>query len=203
MSNNMGLTAIFGGTFNPPHIGHYQMLKALENRPEIEEIWLMPDKIPPHKVCDFLADDKDRIEMCRIIADDFKKVKLCLAEFEREGKSYTYDTVTEFRKKYPQREFTFVCGGDMLVSFEEWYRYEELMKMISFTVFRRTDTDNAEFDRKAAELSEMGMKITVMSEIITSVSSTYIRNNIDNSRELLPEKIYNYIKDGGIYGGGK
>lgn len=199
----MGLTAIFGGTFNPPHIGHYQMLKALENRPEIEEIWLMPDKIPPHKVCDFLADDKDRIEMCRIIADDFKKVKLCLAEFEREGKSYTYDTVTEFRKKYPQREFTFVCGGDMLVSFEEWYRYEELMKMISFTVFRRTDTDNAEFDRKAAELSEMGMKITVMSEIITSVSSTYIRNNIDNSRELLPEKIYNYIKDGGIYGGGK
>lgn len=199
----MGLTAIFGGTFNPPHIGHYQMLKALDNRPEIEEIWLMPDKIPPHKVCDFLADDRDRIEMCRIIADDFKKVRLCLAEFEREGKSYTYDTVTEFRKRYPQREFTFVCGGDMLISFKEWYRYEELMKMISFTVFRRTDTDNAEFDRKAEELSEMGMKITVMSEIITSVSSTYIRNNAEKSRELLPEKIYDYIKDGGIYGGGK
>ena len=199
----MGLTAIFGGTFNPPHIGHYQMLKALDNRPEIEEIWLMPDKIPPHKVCNFLANDSDRIEMCRIIADDFKKVRLCLAEFEREGKSYTYDTVTEFRKSYPQREFTFVCGGDMLISFKEWYRYEELMKMISFTVFRRTDTDNAEFDRKAEELSEMGMKITVMGEIITSVSSTYIRNNTEKSRELLPEKIYDYIKDGGIYGGGK
>ncbi len=203
MLNNMGLTAIFGGTFNPPHIGHYQMLKALDNRPEIEEIWLMPDKIPPHKVCDFLADDSDRIEMCRIIAYDFKKVRLCLAEFEREGKSYTYDTVTEFQKRYPQREFTFVCGGDMLISFKEWYRYEELMKMISFTVFRRTDTDNSEFDRKAEELSEMGMKITVMSEIITSVSSTYIRNNTEKSRELLPEKIYDYIKDGGIYGGGK
>ncbi|MGN0494241.1 MAG: nicotinate (nicotinamide) nucleotide adenylyltransferase [Acutalibacteraceae bacterium] len=199
----MGLTAIFGGTFNPPHIGHYQMLAALENRPEIEEIRLMPDKIPPHKVCDFLADDKDRIEMCRLIADDFTKARLCLTEFEREGKSYTYDTVTEFRKKYPQREFTFVCGGDMLISFKEWYRYKELMKMISFTVFRRTDTDNAEFDRKAAELSAMGMKITVMSETITAVSSTYIRNNIEKSRELLPEKIYNYIKDGGIYGGGK
>ena len=199
----MGLTAIFGGTFNPPHIGHYQMLKALDNRPEIEEIRLMPDRIPPHKVCDFLADDKDRIEMCRLIADDFTKARLCLTEFEREGKSYTYDTVTEFRKKYPQREFTFVCGGDMLISFKDWYRYKELMKLISFTVFRRTDTDNAEFDRKAAELSAMGMKITVMSETITAVSSTYIRNNIEKSRELLPEKIYNYIKDGGIYGGGK
>ena len=199
----MGYTAIFGGTFNPPHIGHYEMLAALEKCPQIEEIWVMPDKIPPHKVCDFLADDRDRIEMCRIIADDFKKVRLCLAEFEREGKSYTYDTVTEFLKKYPQREFTFVCGGDMLISFKEWYRYEELMKMRPFTVFRGTDTDNAEFDLKAAEFSEMEMEITVMSEVITAVSSSYIRNNFEKSRDLVPEKIYNYIKDRGIYCGGK
>ena len=120
----MGYTAIFGGTFNPPHIGHYEMLSALEKCPEIEEIWLMPDRIPPHKVCDFLADDSDRIEMCRIIAKDFKKARLCLAEFEREGKSYTYDTVTEFLKKYPDKKFTFVCGGDMLISFDKWYRYK-------------------------------------------------------------------------------
>lgn len=199
----MGYTAIFGGTFNPPHIGHYEMLSALENRPEIEEIWLMPDRVPPHKVCDFLADDDDRIEMCRIIAADFKKARLCLAEFEREGKSYTYDTVTEFLKKYPPKKFTFICGGDMLVSFDKWYRYEELMKMLPFTVFRRTDTDNAEFDRKAAELSAKGMEITVMSEVITAVSSTYIRNNFEKSRDLVPENIYNYIKDRGIYCGGK
>lgn len=199
----MGYTAIFGGTFNPPHIGHYEMLSALEKRPEIEEIWLMPDRIPPHKVCDFLADDSDRIEMCRIIAKDFKKARLCLAEFEREGKSYTYDTVTEFLKKYPDKKFIFVCGGDMLISFDKWYRYEELMKMLPFTVFRRTDTDNAEFDLKAAEFSEMGMEITVMSEVITAVSSSYIRNNFEKSRDLVPEKIYNYIKDRGIYCGGK
>lgn len=199
----MGITAIFGGTFNPPHIGHLEMLAALNSREDIEEIWLMPDRIPPHKVCDFLADDSDRIEMCRIIAEGFPKVRLCLAEFEREGKSYTFDTVTDFLKKYPEREFTFVCGGDMLISFDKWHRYKELMKMVSFTVFRRTDTDNTEFDRKAAEFSDMGMKITVMSEIITAVSSTYIRNNFAKSRELLPEKIYDYIKNGGIYGGGK
>lgn len=199
----MVYTAIFGGTFNPPHIGHYEMLSALEKSPRIDEIWLMPDKIPPHKVCDFLACDKDRIEMCRIVAEDFKKARLCLAEFEREGKSYTFDTVTEFRNKYPDKKFTFVCGGDMLISFDKWYRYEELMKLLPFTVFRRTDTDNAEFDLKAAELSAMGMGITVMSEIITAVSSSYIRNNFEKSRDLLPEKIYNYILDRGIYCGGK
>lgn len=199
----MGYTAIFGGTFNPPHIGHCEMLSALEKCPQIEEIWLMPDKIPPHKVCDFLASDKDRIEMCRLLAADFSKVKLCLAEFEREGKSYTFDTVTEFRNKYPDKKFTFVCGGDMLVSFDKWYRYEELMKMLPFTVFRRTDTDNAEFDRMAERLSLEGMKITVMSEVITAVSSSYIRNNLEKSRDLLPEKIYNYIENRGIYCGGK
>ncbi len=199
----MGYTAIFGGTFNPPHIGHYQMLSALEESPDIEEIWLMPDRIPPHKVCDFLACDEDRIEMCRLLASDFPKTRLCLAEFEREGKSYTYYTVTEFLKKYPQKDFTFVCGGDMLISFDKWYRYEELLKMLPFTVFRRTDTDNAEFDRKAEDFSAMGMKITVMSEVITAVSSSFVRNNFDKARDLVPEKVYKYIKAGGIYGAGK
>ena len=199
----MGYTAIFGGTFNPLHIGHYEMLSALEKDNRIEEIWLMPDRIPPHKVCDFLAEDRDRIEMCRIVAEDFKKTRLCLAEFERQGKSYTYDTVTEFREKYPKKNFTFVCGGDMLISFDKWYRYEELMRLIPFTVFRRTDTDNAEFDRMAQKLSSQGMEITVMDEVITAVSSSYIRNNFENSRDLLPEKIYNYILDRGIYCDGK
>ena len=199
----MGYTAIFGGTFNPLHIGHYEMLSALEKDNRIEEIWLMPDRIPPHKVCDFLAEDKDRIEMCRIVAEDFKKARLCLAEFERQGKSYTYVTVTEFREKYPQKNFTFVCGGDMLISFDKWYRYEELMKLIPFTVFRRTDTDNAQFDRMAQKLSSQGMEITVMGEVITAVSSSYIRNNFEKSRDLLPEKIYNYILDRGIYCGRK
>ena len=199
----MGYTAIFGGTFNPLHIGHYEMLSALEKDNQIDEIWLMPDRIPPHKVCDFLAHDKDRIEMCRIAAEDFKKTQLCLAEFERQGKSYTYDTVTEFLKKYPDKTFTFVCGGDMLITFDKWYRYEELMKLLPFTVFRRTDTDSAEFDRMLDKLTAKGMKITVMSEVITAVSSSYIRNNLDKSRALQKKKIYNYILDRGIYCGGK
>ena len=75
--------------------------------------------------------------------------------------------------------------------------------MLPFTVFRRTDTDNAEFDRMAERLSLQGMEITVMSEVITAVSSSYIRNNFEKSRDLVPEKIYNYIKDRGIYCGGK
>ena len=197
----MGITAIFGGTFNPPHIGHYEMLRSLENNPDIEEIMLLPDRIPPHKVCDFLASDSDRINMCRLLSADFKKAALCLIEFEREGKSYSIDTVRLLKRKYPQKSFAFVCGGDMLISFDKWYKYEELLKAVPFTVFRRTETDKDGFDSAVLKYGEMGMKITVCDDDVPAVSSSYIRNNIEKSRDLLPERVYEYIVDGRIYGG--
>ncbi len=193
----MGYVAIFGGTFNPFHIGHYEMLEALQNDQSIDEIWVMPDRIPPHKECDFLASDDDRIEMCRIASKDFNKAKLCLVEFEREGKSYTYDTVVYLKKKYPQNKFLFVCGADMLVYFDKWYKFEELMKLLPFTVFKRTSTDNEEFENSVKTFSSMGMEISVKDEIISNVSSTQFRK--ENLREILPENIYNYIKERGIY----
>ena len=112
----MSLTALFGGTFNPLHIGHCEILAALENRPEIGEIWIMPTRIPPHKVFDKVADDSVRIEMFRMAAKHYKKAQVSLIEFERTGKSYTFDTVKLLKQKYPERDFVFVCGGDRIVS---------------------------------------------------------------------------------------
>lgn len=197
----MSLTAIFGGTFNPLHIGHYEILKALQKDSEISEIFLMPDSIPPHKVCDFLADDETRIEMCRIAAKDFSKVELCLIEFEREGKSYSYDTVTELKRRYPDKNFAFVCGGDMLVTFDKWYRYEELGKMVTIIAFRRSDTDNILFDAKVKEFSEMGMNIKVMNGVITSVSSSGIRKEFKTAERLLPKEIFDLLRKRGVYDG--
>ena len=196
----MPFTAIFGGTFNPFHIGHYEMLKALENDDNIEKIFLMPDRIPPHKVCDFMAEDKIRIKMCEIAAEDFSKAELCLIEFEREGKSYSYDTVLELKNRYPDRDFAFVCGGDMLTYFDKWYKYKELMQLVPFIVFKRQDTDAKEFDSCIERFSDMGMKITVKDEVIPAVSSTQIRNSFKLSKALLTEKIYNFLSVGGEYG---
>ncbi len=196
----MGYTAIFGGTFNPFHIGHYEILKALEKSPFIDEIFIMPDKIPPHKVCNFMAEDEVRIKMCEIASKDFSKAKVSLIEFERDGKSYSFDTVTKLKEKYPEKNFAFVCGGDMLASFDKWYKYDELAKLLPFIAFRRTDTCDLLFDSSVKRFSEIGMDIKVMSDIIPSVSSTEIRNNINSCKKLLPENIYNYLKKGGIYG---
>lgn len=195
----MGLTAIFGGTFNPFHIGHYEMIKTVNELDFIDEILLMPDKIPPHKECDFLADDEHRIEMCRIISEDFQKVKLCLIEFEREGKSYTYDTVLELKSKFPDKNFTFICGGDMITTLDKWYKFEELINEISFISFGRSEISQQEFNEKVKSLKDIGADITVIDKKITEVSSTQIRSDIEGNKRLLPEKIYKFIKDKGIY----
>ncbi len=195
----MKFTAIFGGTFNPFHIGHYEMLSALNNDESIEKILLLPDRIPPHKECNYMVEDNVRIEMCKIAAEDFKKAELSLIEFQREGKSYTYDTIIELKKIYPQTNFAFVCGGDMLVYFKKWYKFRELMQLLPFIVFKRTDTDEKEFNDCIAELTDMGMKITVKNEVISSVSSTQIRNDFKNSSHLLPRKIYSFLNERGKY----
>ncbi len=195
----MGFTAIFGGTFNPFHIGHYEMLEALQKDESIEKILIMPDRIPPHKVCDYMADDETRIEMCRIAAKDFSKAEVCLIEFERTGKSYSYDTVVLLKEKYPNENLIFVCGGDMLVYFPKWYKFHELMKLVPFMVFTRSDTDDREFDNCVDSLRKMGMDITVREEIITSISSSEIRENFLSNKGLLPEKIYEFLTNRGEY----
>ena len=195
----MSKIAILGGTFNPFHIGHYEMLSALEDIKEIDKIIILPDKIPPHKKCDFLADDDTRIKMCSLVAEDFEKAVVSTLEFEREGKSYTYDTVKVLKQKYPSDEFFFTIGGDMLVTFDKWYKYEELIKEISFITFRRSDTDNTEFDKCIEKFRKMGMKVTVMQQEISAVSSTEIRNDFYKAKSLLPLKIYEFLTQKGIY----
>lgn len=194
----MSLTAIFGGTFNPFHNGHYEMLSALNRSDDISKILVLPDKIPPHKSVDFLAGDIDRFNMCKIAADDFSKAQVCDIEFKREGKSYTYDTVKLLKELYPKEDFAFVCGGDMLVYFNKWYKYDELIKMLPFIVFVRTSTNNDEFMKCIKGLRKMGMRIILMDDKIPNISSTDFRNS--RFEDLLPEKIYDYIKERGLYG---
>ncbi len=194
------LTAIFGGTFNPFHKGHYEIVESLNNDPDIKKILLMPDRLPPHKTSKYLIDDDTRIKMCQIAADKFSKCELCLIEFERQGKSYTIDTVRLLQEKYPKTEFAFVIGGDMLVYFENWHRYEELLKMLSFIVFKRTATNQVEFNVCINRLRNKGMKIIIKNDLITDVSSTELRENFSQNVSLIPTEIYDFLTERGAYG---
>lgn len=191
----MANIAIFGGTFNPFHIGHYEMLNTICNLSFIDKIFLMPDKIPPHKKFDDIVEDIHRQNMCKIVCDDFSKAELCLIEFERDGKSYTVDTIKQLKNKYPNDNFFFVIGGDMLSTLDTWYNWQELIKLTSFIAFKRRGL--SDFDTAYNRLTNFGAEINVIETEITNVSSTELRKNINE--KLLPKKIYEYIVQKGIY----
>lgn len=187
--------AIFGGTFNPFHIGHYEMLSAVCELDYIDKVFVMPDKIPPHKILDYKIDDLHRQKMCEIVCDDFDKASLCLLEFERDGKSFTMDTINILRDMYPHDRFFVTIGGDMLSTLDTWYNWKELIKLVSFIAFKRRDY--TDFSDAYNRLTKLGADILIVEKEITSVSSTQLRKKLD--KELLPINVYNYIVEKGIY----
>ncbi|MBQ8266844.1 MAG: nicotinate (nicotinamide) nucleotide adenylyltransferase [Clostridia bacterium] len=191
----MANIAIFGGTFNPFHIGHYEMLSSICELDNIDKVLVMPDKIPPHKKCDYIADDIHRQAMCQLACDDFSKAELCLIEFEREGKSYTVDTIKSLKQKYPYDNFFVVIGGDMLSTLDKWYCWQELITLTDFIAFKRQGL--ADFYDAYCRLTGYGANIMIIDSNITNISSTKLRKKID--KNLLPEKVYDYIIEKGIY----
>ncbi|MBO4432437.1 MAG: nicotinate (nicotinamide) nucleotide adenylyltransferase [Clostridia bacterium] len=191
----MGNIAVFGGTFNPFHIGHYEILKTLCESDLFYKVLLIPDRIPPHKKVTYTVSDEDRIEMCRIAAKDFEKAEICLIEFEREGKSYTVDTVKELRSTYPDDKFYITVGADMVKTLDTWYNFKELKKIASFAAFNRGG--DKEFKKDVERMRTLGVDILVFENEITKVSSSELRVNL--KPELLPEKVYEYANKRRIY----
>ena len=171
------------------------MLKSICELSYIDKVFVMPDKTPPHKHFDCIVDDYHRQEMCSIVCKDFDKAEPCFIEFNREGKSYTIDTIKLLKEMYNDDNFYIVIGGDMLSTLDTWYEWQELIKHATFIAFKREGL--ADFDNAYDRLVSSGAKIIALQIPITDVSSTHLRNKID--KDLLPEKVYKYIVQKGIY----
>lgn len=197
--------AIFGGTFNPFHKGHMQMLNAVAELDYVEKILIMPSKIPPHKDADFLADEKHRITMCQIAAENIPKAEVTDVELKREGKSYTIDTLLELSKIYPNYKLAITVGGDMITSFNTWKRYKDVLEIADIIAFKRADIDNDEFYRSVNSLINDGGRITVMKEEIINISSTELRHSICDKpllEKYLSKDIIDYILENDVYNTG-
>ena len=196
---------IFGGTFDPVHLGH---LKALENfikRASPQKTLVIPAGIPPHKN-ESATPVEDRVNMLRAAVRGFPNTKICLYEAEKEGKCYTFDTLTYLHQVYPEAEFVMFVGSDMLLSFDRWFRVEDIAKMTSLAVFSRNGDDLDALKNKIADLKE---KINLKAELFTDepveISSTEIRKAVKRGHALeliLPETEV-YIKAKGLYGAEK
>ncbi len=198
----MGIVAIFGGTFNPIHIGHNEIIKHLNNISDIDKIILIPTKIPPHKNTDFLADAEHRYNMCKIIASNYSNVEVSDIELYREGKSYTIDTVKALESEYKNQKLALTVGGDMLVSFDCWKDYKEILEKCVLITFKRTGVSDIEYYNSIEKLRSSGANILDLNFTITDVSSTKIRSDFSFKLDsnLIDKRVKNYILENNLYG---
>lgn len=191
----------FGGTFNPVHNGHIRLLENASKHFTFDKSIVIPTSIPPHKEVIFSVSDDDRLTMCKLAFDGMAEV----SDYEiRENTiSYTINTIHHFKEIYPDDEFYFLMGSDMLFMFEKWKNYKELISLISIVVASREDDEMSSVEKKKLELEEDGAKIYIIKAEPYVVSSSLIRDKIKSGEKdfscYLPERVVEYILEKKLY----
>ncbi|MFT3951546.1 MAG: nicotinate (nicotinamide) nucleotide adenylyltransferase [Oscillospiraceae bacterium] len=194
---------IFGGTFNPVHRGHVRAVRECAAAAGLDRVIVMPAKLPPHKSAAELAADEHRLAMCGLAFSDTAGVTVSDLELTRGGKSYSVLTVRALAAAYPDARLYFIMGSDMLLSFESWYRWEELLGLCALLCLSRTDEDTQLVRKQAARLSAHGAEIVLCEAAPVVISSTKIREMLANGLDCscyLPEKVVKYIAEHRLYG---
>ena len=198
------MIGLLGGTFNPVHIGHLHEARVARKNLGLSRIIFMPANIPPHKALpEGTPSGDDRLEMLKIALSSLDFAEVSDLELRRGGPSYTADTVEELLGLYPDERIALICGSDMFVSLDTWRRCEYLFATCLVVAFPRGIEDDASMKTKAAEFKERyGADIKVFDEEIIDISSTDLRGMLKRGEgnKLLPEGVYSYIKEKGLYG---
>lgn len=199
----MANIGIFGGTFNPPHLGHKRLAFEAAKAAGLDKIIVIPDAQPPHKDSPFLADGIDRLEMCRRTFCE-SLFEISDIELKREGKSYTVDTLTELKKLFPDDELFLIIGSDMLLCFDKWRRFEDILSMVTLVCLSRESAITSDellcFAKERLGIDEGG--IIISDSLPFEVSSTEIRRMIalkDDASDFLAPGAYRFIKERRIY----
>ena len=182
--------AIIGGTFDPIHIGHLQVISEVAKR--FEKVIVIPTGNPWLKDHTPIASGEQRVAMAQIAVNSLnldEKVQVSAIEVKRPGPSYAIDTVNELTKIYPDCQFTLVLGSDAASNLNKWHRSEELQKLVDLLVVKRAGVDSSSFDEIEIAAPDL--------------SSTQIRDKVANSAdisELVIPTVASFIKEHHLYG---
>lgn len=194
---------IYGGTFDPVHRGHVRLLQCAAEACGLDRTIILPDRIPPHKQSKDLVSGEDRLEMCRRAFADTPRTEVSDWEIRQEGLSYSVLTLEHFHGLYPEDRLWFIMGSDMLTSFHQWYRYEDILKLSGLICMSRYNDDHRELEAAAEGLREKGGEVKLVEAQALEMSSSQIRQLIaegGDCTELLAERVLDYIKEKGLYG---
>lgn len=192
------MIGILGGSFDPPHKGHIRLADMAKEELGLSGLILIPAGTPPHKLLSGGAGGEDRFEMAKLAAGEREWITVSDIEILREGKSYTFDTVSELKRRMPGEKFCFICGTDMLLSLHRWYRSEELLRLTAFAAMAREENQFALLQEAAENLRMKGGEIYLINRDPMEVSSTDFR--LTRDPDLLDAKVYAYIREKGLYG---
>lgn len=193
--------AMFGGSFNPIHNGHIQIVQAVKERFGLDKMLIMVAGDPPHKEIADGVSAQVRYDVAKAALEGMDGIEVCDLEIRRGGKSYTVDTMRILKGMYPQDEVYCMVGADMLLSIHTWYNAEALLKENTFIAVGRPDSGDIE---AAAEWlkKEYGANIMLAGITGPDVSSTMIRNRVEKGEPiegLLPESAIRYIYENCLY----
>lgn len=192
---------IFGGAFNPVHNGHLNIADAFYEDLKLDKMLLIPTANPPHKSGAGLLSGDDRINMLRLAIEN-KPYEISTIEFERNDKSYTYNTLLELRRLYPEADLFLIIGADQIINFEKWYRYSDILDMVTLCASARESEEEKQIIIKSAQRLGIQDRFYMSSRAVLRVSSSEIRDKIKNGSDvskLLPKKVFDYISEKGLY----
>lgn len=194
---------MFGGSFNPIHNGHIQLIRDIIDEIALDKLFVVPSFLPPHKSVKSPVSPEDRIRMCRISVSDILGVEVSDIEIKRGGKSYTYETLQELNRLYPDDTLFLIMGADMFLSIETWKNPEIIFNLATICgVPRKGIGGRQELLDKEPFLQLLGADTKVLRMELPEISSTEIREAVKNGNpidKLVPKCVEGYILEKGLY----
>jgi nicotinate-nucleotide adenylyltransferase len=196
---------ILGGTFNPPHLGHLVCAQEAYLQLHLDRVILMPARVPPHKPVDDEPGSEHRLALCRLAVDGDERLVVSDLEMQREGPSYTVDTLEELHSQTPDSELFLILGGDVAAGLPGWHQPERVLSLANIAVAKRRGTSRASVDAALHRLRG-GERTQFFRMPRIAVSSTMIRRRVragEPIRYLVPDAVAGYIHEHSLYGGAR
>ncbi len=211
MSENSKPIGIYGGTFNPVHMGHMAAAYAFFDQCGLSRLYVLPTATSPHKAMQTDDDPAARLAMLRIAFAHMgdREGGIAVSDYEQKkgGKSYTYDTLAHFREE--SENLYLLCGTDMFLTLARWYRGPDILRTTTIVCFRRGE-ETHDAHAEASAIREMaqtyreayGTRVLLPAFTPIPVSSTEVRDRISRglpTEGLLPPGVGDYIRARGLY----
>lgn len=193
---------VYGGSFNPVHNGHINLLIAAKELVQPDVTLIIPTYMPVHKRvgADFLSGEH-RVKMCKLA---FEKYGAIVSDIEVAQKKpcYMYDTLLKLKAEYNNADLYLACGTDMVVTLDEWYNYLGIYELATICAVSRDDSERASMLKYINEQEPKGMKCLVSTADAVDISSSEIRQMIKEGKSIsdyVPESIENFILSNNLY----